>query len=131
MDVYPQIMRNAANKNAMGSQATPGVEGYVFDGADGSQMTFWSCSQSASASPQVHDFDEYMIVVQGSYTLILGDRRVELKAGDEYLIPQGTRHGGEVVAGTRTIHAFGGRRVERAGAKSEIKDRTKSKRRHT
>jgi len=36
MDDFPQFMRSATNKIATTSQATPGVEGYVFDGADGS-----------------------------------------------------------------------------------------------
>jgi len=117
MDDFPQFMKNAANRIATASQATPGVEGYLFDGADGNQMAFWTCRQTAVSTPHVHDFDEYMIVVQGRYTLLLGDARLELQAGDEYLIPKGTPHGGKVIAGTRTIHAFGGRRAERAGAK--------------
>jgi hypothetical protein len=41
--------------------------------------------------------------------LIIGDERIPVNAGEEYFIPSGTPHGGEVVAGTRTtIHAFGG-----------------------
>ena len=39
---------------------------------------------------------------------------VAVKAGEEYFIPRGVRHSGEVVAGTRTIHAFGGHRADRA-----------------
>jgi ethanolamine utilization protein EutQ (cupin superfamily) len=62
----------------------------------------------------VHDYDEYMVVVQGCYTLVFGENRVAVGAGEEYLIPRGLWHGGEVAAGTRTIHAFGGRRAERA-----------------
>ena len=107
-------MKHPANRIARESQATPGVEGYVFDGADGSQMTFWTCRQAASASAHTHEYDEYMLVVHGSYTLILDGRHIHLRAGDEYVIPKGTPHCGEVEAGTRTIHLFGGRRVERA-----------------
>ncbi len=114
MDDFPQFMKSSANRIATGSQATPGVEGYVFDGSDGSQMAFWTCHETAVSAPHVHDFDEYMIVVQGCYTLIVAGRRVALKAGQEYFIPKGLSHGGEPVAGTRTIHAFGGRRAERA-----------------
>jgi mannose-6-phosphate isomerase-like protein (cupin superfamily) len=54
-----------------------------------------------------------MIVVQGCYTVIIGGRRFALKAGEEFFIPRGTAHRGEVVSGTRTIHAFGGHRAER------------------
>jgi mannose-6-phosphate isomerase-like protein (cupin superfamily) len=113
MDEFPGFMKAAANRIATRSQATPEVEGYVFDGVDGSQMAFWTCRETAISALHVHDFDEYMIVVQGCYALVVDDKRIALKAGDEYFIPKGLPHGGEVMAGTRTIHAFGGRRAER------------------
>ena len=113
MDDFPEFMKCAGNRIATSSQATPGVEGYVFDGADGSQMAFWTCRETASSAPHAHEYDEYMIVVQGCYTLIIEGKRIPIKAGEEYFIPKGVSHGGEVVAGTRTIHAFGGRRAER------------------
>lgn len=118
MKDFPEFMKQPANRIATSSQATPGVEGYVFDGADGSQMAFWTCSVTTPSAPHVHDFDEYMIVVKGSYTLILypaggGEQRTVIHAGEECFIPRGIRHGGEVEAGTRTINAFGGHRAER------------------
>jgi quercetin dioxygenase-like cupin family protein len=114
MDDFPDFMKRPANKIATSSQATPGVEGYVFDGVDGSQMAFWICRETAQSAPHVHDFDEYMIVVQGCYTLIIDGQRIPVRAGEEYFIPKGLRHGGEPIAGTRTIHAFGGHRADRA-----------------
>jgi len=113
MKDFPDFMKKPANRIATTSQATPGVEGYVFDGAEGSQMAFWTCHQTATSSPHAHDYDEYMLVVQGCYTLVIEEKRIPLKAGEEYLIPRGVSHGGEVVAGTRTIHAFGGHRADR------------------
>jgi mannose-6-phosphate isomerase-like protein (cupin superfamily) len=77
-------------------------------------MAFWTCHETAVSPPHVHDFDEYMIVVRGRYTLVFEDERVLLNAGDEYFIAKARRHGGEVLAGTRTIHAFGGHRAARA-----------------
>jgi ethanolamine utilization protein EutQ (cupin superfamily) len=118
MHDFPRFMKFPANKIATSSQATPGVEGYVFDGVEGSQMAFWTCRGNAVSARHVHDYDEYMIVVQSCYTLIVEDKRIPIKAGDEYFIPKGLQHGGEVVAGTRTIHAFGGRRAERVSAGS-------------
>ena len=115
MDEFPEFMKQAANRIATTSQATPGVEGYVFDGADGSQMAFWTCRETAASAAHAHDYDEYMIVVQGCYTLIIDGQRISVKAGEEYFIPRGVVHAGEVVAGTRTIHAFGGHRADRAG----------------
>ena len=46
--------------------------------------------------------------------MIIGGDRIPIKAGEEYFIPRGVLHSGEVVAGTRTIHGFGGRRASRA-----------------
>ena len=59
-----------------------------------------------------------MLVVQGCYTLIIDGERIPVRAGEEYFIPKGVFHGGEPLAGTRTIHAFGGRRAERATDRS-------------
>ena len=115
MNDFPDFMKQPANRIAASAQATPGVEGYVFDGADGSQMAFWTCHETAKSSPHSHDYDEYMLVVQGCYTLIIDGRRIAVNAGEEFFIPRGTPHGGEVVAGTRTIHAFGGPRANRVG----------------
>jgi mannose-6-phosphate isomerase-like protein (cupin superfamily) len=114
MKEFPEFMRNAANRIATTSQATPGVEGYVFDGADGSQMAFWTCKDTAPSAAHVHDYDEYMVVVQGCYTLIIDGKKIPVGSGGEYFIPRGVMHAGEVVAGTRTIHAFGGKRADRA-----------------
>ncbi len=113
MDDFPEFMKCAANRIAKSSQATPGVEGYVFDGADGSQMAFWTCRETAASAPHVHDYDEYLIVVQGCYTLTINGEDIPVNAGEEYFIPRGVWHGGGTLAGTRTINAFGGRRAVR------------------
>ena len=113
MKQFPEFMKQSANRIASSHQATPGVEGYVFDGADGSQMAFWTCRETAASAPHAHEFDEHMLVVQGCYTLIISEEKIPLMAGEEYFIPRGVLHGGEVVAGTRTIHAFGGHRANR------------------
>jgi mannose-6-phosphate isomerase-like protein (cupin superfamily) len=113
MNAFPQFMKDPANRIRQSSQATPGVEGYVFDGVNGTQMAFWTCAENATSAEHAHDYDEYMVVVGCCYTMVIGGHRIPLKAGEEYVIPQGVLHGGEVVAGTRTIHAFGGHRAER------------------
>jgi quercetin dioxygenase-like cupin family protein len=116
MSEFPEFMKRPANRIVTSNQATPGVEGYVFDGADGSQMAFWTCTQTARSASHVHDYDEYMIVVEGCYTLVIDGRRIPLNCGDEYCIAAGVQHSGEALAGTRTIHAFGGHRADRAGS---------------
>jgi len=117
MKEFPDFMRNPINKIDSKSQYTPGIEGYVFDGADGSQMAFWTYQQASTSQKHSHEYDEYTLVVQGQYTIIVDNERVCLKPGDEYLVPKGIVHSGEAIAGTRAIYAFGGKRAERANKK--------------
>jgi quercetin dioxygenase-like cupin family protein len=45
---------------------------------------------------------------------MMGVEKIVLQKGDEFFIPQGVPHWGEFLAGTRTIHCFGGTRVVNA-----------------
>ena len=116
MGDFPAFMKHPANRVAAASQHTEGIEGYVFDGADGSQMAFWQCESEAMTAEHVHEFDEYFVVVEGTYVLILNGKEIRVEAGQEYHIPRGTRIAGRVTAGTRTIHVFGGQRAKRCHA---------------
>ena len=108
---FPAFMKSPANRISQSNRATPRVEGYVFDGSDGSQMAFWTCSENAMSAQHVHDYDEYMVVVEGFYALIINGDRIPLNAGKEYFIERGMPHSVEVLARTRTIHSFGGHRL--------------------
>jgi mannose-6-phosphate isomerase-like protein (cupin superfamily) len=110
---FPSFMKSSANRIASTAQHTAGIEGYVFDGADGTQVAFWECSADADTEDHVHQFDEYFVVVEGCYTVILDGKKVQVSAGQECVIPRGTTISGHVVAGTRSIHMFGGRRATR------------------
>ena len=116
MDDFPDFMRNRANLIRVADQHTPGIKGYVFDGADGSQIAIWTHVGPGGKEPglDTHDFDEWLVVVQGEYTLEMGGRRKLMRPGDEAFIPGGTPHAGQCGDGvTRTIHAFGGHRADR------------------
>jgi len=76
-------------------------------------MAFWTHERDGISQEHVHDYDEYFVVVQGQYTLLIGDKKISAGVGEEYLIPKGMAHAGEYSVGTRTIHAFGGKRVKR------------------
>ncbi len=104
-------MKNPANRIGKGSQFTEGIEGYVFNGADGSQMAVWTCYEDRDSAEHTHDFDEYLVVVHGQYSVIMNGTETPLRAGQECHIPKGTPHAGSAIAGTRTIHCFGGKRI--------------------
>ena len=115
MEEFPQFMRNPLNAVAS-HQKSDGVEGYLYDGEDGSQAIIFQCATNGIAKEHVHDYDEYFVVVQGEYTLGIEGRTVRLTAGQEYYLPRGIPHDGAFLAGTRTINVFGGRRAERRPA---------------
>ncbi|MCP4753222.1 MAG: cupin domain-containing protein [Proteobacteria bacterium] len=113
MDDFPKFMKNPGNRIDSKDQYSRGVEGYVFDGADGSQMAFWTCNKNTVSEEHTHEYDEYLVVIQGRYTVTQGRKKIVLQGGDEYHIPKGVGHAGEAIAGTRTVHAFGGKRASR------------------
>ncbi len=112
MAEFPQVIRNKRNEIAASDQSA-GVEGWLFDGADGSQVAFWQCTRSGESTDHIHDYDEYFIVVQGKYTVIIDGVATVIGAGEEYFIAKGIPHSGRFIAGTRTIYAFGGKRAKR------------------
>jgi quercetin dioxygenase-like cupin family protein len=113
MDDFPEFMKTAANSISSQSQSK-GIEGWVYEGVDGKQMAYWRCRVGGTSNEHVHDYDEYFVVVQGIYTLIIDGQKIPVRAGEEHFIPKGLAHAGEFTAGTRTIHCFGGRRASRA-----------------
>jgi len=71
------------------------------------------CDRDRISEEHKHDFDEYMFVIEGRCTVIIGDNRTDFNAGQEFLVPKGTPQRMEVAAGTRTLHVFGGKRAHR------------------
>jgi quercetin dioxygenase-like cupin family protein len=112
MQRFPSFFATPANRVASGPD--PSMEGYVFEGVDGVQIVFWQCEQGGVQPEQVHDFWEYALVVEGTFDGLVGGKPVHLEAGDECVIPPGTKHSGRYSAGYRAIDAFSAKRVERA-----------------
>lgn len=110
---FPAFMKNKSNRIPTGQQNTDDVEGYYYEGCDGSQMAVWTCRKDRVSKPHKHPFDEYMVCVQGQYTAVIGGKEIVLNPGNELFIPKETLQSGRCIAGTRTIHAFGGKRIEK------------------
>lgn len=117
MKDFPVFMKSEKNHISSEQQNTPDIDGYFYEGSDGSQMAFWTCHTDRVSKKHTHDFDEYMVCVYGQYTVIMNDKEFILNPGDELLIPKGTEQWGKCIAGTRTIHAFGGKRIKRINEK--------------
>ncbi len=110
MKHFPDFMKNPKNKIDTSQQNTDEIEGYFYEGIDDSQIAFWECHSDQISKKHTHDYDEYMVCVNGQYTAYLNDKEIILSPGDELHIPKGTEQWGKCKAGTRTIHAFGGKR---------------------
>ena len=111
MKDFPEFMKNPANLISKESQYTEDIEGYVYNGFDGSQMAYWTQYRDRDSKEHSHEYDEYFVVVHGEYTIIINGEEKKLGVGQECHIPKGTIHSGRAIAGTRTIHCFGGKRI--------------------
>lgn len=114
MEDFPEFMKNHKNHISSKEQNTQDIDGYFYNGRDGSQMAFWTYNSDRISKKHTHEFEEYMVCVCGQYTVIMNNKEFVLNPGDEILIPSGTEQWGKCIAGTRTIHAFGGQRIHTA-----------------
>jgi quercetin dioxygenase-like cupin family protein len=122
MNQFPAFMKNPLNRVDEAQQNTRDIEGYYFEGKDGSQIAFWECHTDRISEKHTHPFGEYVVCVSGEYTAFLDGERTVLEPGDELFIPEGTEQWGMCRAGTRTIHAFGGRRIRSGERKDGSRD---------
>jgi quercetin dioxygenase-like cupin family protein len=111
MGSFPEFMKNELNHIDSSQQNTKDIDGYYFEGKDGSQMAYWTCYAERNSKEQVHEFDEYTVCVAGQYVEIFDGVEHVLNPGDEVVVPKGTPHHGRVTAGTRTIHCLWGKRI--------------------
>ena len=111
MKDFPDFMKRTQNHIDSAQQNTPDIDGYYYEGNDGSQICFWTYYSDRESKETTHEFDEYVICVSGEYVEIFNGEEHVLHAGGELLVPRGTPHHGRAAEGTRTIHAFGGRRI--------------------
>jgi len=112
MDKFPDIMKNQVNA-IRGNAENTAADGFVYDGKDNTQLTIWEYVEDSLSTEETHEYAEYILVVQGLYILKVGQQHMQLTKGMEYLIPPNTKHAAEFTAGTRIIHFYGGKRVER------------------
>lgn len=112
MNQFPEFMRKSCNKVKLSIQSGE-MEGHVFEGSDESQMVIWQSREGGRSETHTHDYDEYCVVVQGTFVGKVGQEMVTLGPGDECFIPAGVPHEGVYSTNYRAIDAFDGRRVER------------------
>jgi hypothetical protein len=118
---FPDFMKNPKNKIDSSQQNIPEIEGYYYEGADGSQIAFRGCHSARISKKHVHDSNEHTVIVSGEYVECFEDKEIVLGPGDELNIPKGTVQWGRCKAGTRSISAFGGKRILKIKPDGNIK----------
>jgi len=113
MNDFPEFMKSEKNHISSDQQNTPDIDGYYFEGEDGSQMAFWTYYSDRVSKEHKHEFDQYTVCVSGQCIVIIDGKEIVLNPGDELYVPKGTLQSERVIAGTRTIHAFGGKRIKK------------------
>ena len=111
MKDFPEFMKSIKNHIDSSQQNTADIDGYYYEGADGGQIAFWTLYADRTSKKHTHEFDEYAVCVYGQCKVYMNGEEIPLDPGDEIFIPKGTEHFEKSVAGTRTIHAFGGKRI--------------------
>ena len=83
---FPEFMFSEKNKIPASQQNTPDIEGYYYTANDGSQMAFWIYKADRVSKEHTHDYDEYMLCVEGEYIVVIDGEEHILHAGDELFI---------------------------------------------
>lgn len=117
MREFPAFVRKPSNAVLIENPES-GMEGYVFEGTDGTQIVLWTSREGGVSNTHVHDYDEYCVVVEGTFVGMVGTEEIRLGPGDECFIPADVPHSGSYSAGYRAIDAFGAKRVKRAPSSS-------------
>ena len=68
MKEFPEFMKNTLNHIDSKQQNTPDIDGYYYEGKDGSQICFWTYSSNRDSKENIHaatvsvelDFDDLM-----------------------------------------------------------------------
>ena len=84
---FPDFMFRNQNKIPSSQQNTPDIEGYYYTADDGSQMAFWTYKADRVSKEHRHDYDEWMLCVEGEY-LVTVDGVTVYHAGDTSMIEQ-------------------------------------------
>ena len=60
MEAFPDFMKASLNHIDSSQQNTPDIDGYYYEGKDGSQICFWTYFSDRESKENVHEFDEYV-----------------------------------------------------------------------
>ena len=107
---FPAFVKTAGRMIHLSDRSEGCDYGVLFESPAAGQATFWCFPDGGESEEHSHAYDEYCVVISGSYKGIVGGEEVTVSAGEEILIPAGVKHGGIMSPGYRAIDVFGGKR---------------------
>jgi hypothetical protein len=111
MQDFPELMKNL-NCTPDKDQHTQSIEGYYFEDAEDSRAACWFCRADQTSKEHSHDFDKYMICIDGQYNIAIGDKKTAGSGKRIFHIQRRCANSGKVKAETHAIHAFCCRRIQ-------------------
>ncbi len=95
-EIMAQVIHTGEQTDEMlGAANAGGMRSKMFVKADGATISV----QNGTVGKHMHpNTNEIQYVLEGSGTIWLGDKQVQVKAGDLIVIPKGTAHGGATTA---------------------------------
>ena len=95
-EIMAQVIHTGEQTDEMlGAANAGGMRSKMFVKADGATISM----QNGTVGKHMHpNTNEIQYVLEGSGTIWLGDKQVQVKAGDLIVIPKGTAHGGATTA---------------------------------
>lgn len=86
--------------------ALPGIERKTVVHGEHTLMTEFRMLKGSTLPPHTHPQEQTGYLVSGSIRLTLGRRSVNLRPGDSWSIPGGTKHGAAILEDSLAIEVF-------------------------
>lgn len=102
---FPEFLLGASAGGAAPLLDAPGLRGQTYAAPSGARFGVLHAANDAEVAAHALPGDAYVYVIEGSYSLRLGEHELTLPAGTELHIPGGGRVSGRVAAGTRMFYA--------------------------
>jgi len=106
-----EFIKRTGKPIPINQQNTNDIKGYYYDSSNNVQIALWECNSEKESKKHKHEFNEYMVCLEGEYLAIVDNIEYVLHKGDDLEIKSGQEQWGKCIAGTITLHIFEGKRI--------------------
>lgn len=110
---YPEFIKRFPVARIPDGQAGP-----PFLEAAAGQVAFHTVDAGQNVPLHSHD-DSWAVLVSGSMEVIVGEKNLEVQAGDSWFIPCGVEHGGKAMEKSLLVEVFCEKRFQTKGSDNQ------------